>query len=206
MAIERKHLEKDRFFGGWMVPCVVTLNGEWVGGMSIGYDAKENEERTLIDYAESFMNHFKLNKTVFDKMLIGAEASLWRWENDYSKLSENEKWMIQLTQPEFFLIPELKINNSVQSCQGRANVRIKKAGFKEECSRCGGTGHYSRNARGETRCYKCSGAKYTVPKLTKKLKAEIESKFAEIEKMGGWEAYMQTEEYKANDYKVVRGG
>ena len=40
---------------------------------------------------------------------------------------------------------------------GKKWVRVK-----DMCSRCGGSGHYSMNAQGDTTCYKCGGHKYEI--------------------------------------------
>ncbi len=45
------------------------------------------------------------------------------------------------------------------------NVRISKMGFEiEDCSRCGGSGHYSYCQRYGTRCFKCGGKRWTYTK------------------------------------------
>lgn len=36
-----------------------------------------------------------------------------------------------------------------------------------DCKRCGGAGHYSRNAQGSTRCYDCKGTKLILPSTVK---------------------------------------
>lgn len=40
-------------------------------------------------------------------------------------------------------------------------------GLRQACGRCGGSGHYSRNAMGDTRCYDCKGRKSFAAKLTR---------------------------------------
>jgi hypothetical protein len=44
-------------------------------------------------------------------------------------------------------------------------VKARLAGLKigRACSRCGGSGHYSRNAAGSTTCYRCGGSAYSAP-------------------------------------------
>jgi hypothetical protein len=41
-------------------------------------------------------------------------------------------------------------------------------GLREACGRCGGSGHYSRNSMGDTRCYDCKGRKERAARLTRK--------------------------------------
>lgn len=55
-----------------------------------------------------------------------------------------------------------------------AKTRLIALGFKEVCGRCGGTGEYSYNRMYGTICFGCDGQKYNVPKLTKKLLAEVQ--------------------------------
>lgn len=40
-------------------------------------------------------------------------------------------------------------------------------GIRRACGRCNGSGHYSRNSMGETRCYDCKGKKEAAAKLTR---------------------------------------
>lgn len=46
-----------------------------------------------------------------------------------------------------------------------SNIRFSKLGFEiEDCSRCGGSGHYSYCQRYGTMCFKCGGSKWTYTK------------------------------------------
>lgn len=49
----------------------------------------------------------------------------------------------------------LKIMGEPYSHDGKMYVRVQGL-----CKRCGGSGHYSMNASGDTTCYKCNGRKY----------------------------------------------
>lgn len=40
--------------------------------------------------------------------------------------------------------------------------------LRQTCGRCGGSGHYSRNSMGDTRCYDCRGRRERAAKLTRK--------------------------------------
>ena len=64
------------------------------------------------------------------------------------------------------------------------NARIFGLGFGVPCGRCGGTGHYSYNPMSGTRCFKCGGAKYEEPNLTRELYDRIEAavKAGELDK------------------------
>lgn len=57
----------------------------------------------------------------------------------------------------------------------------------ETCGRCAGTGHYSRNAQGSTRCYGCGGAKVILTKTGKKAQFkmfELQTRPASTVKVG----------------------
>lgn len=43
----------------------------------------------------------------------------------------------------------------------------------ERCLRCSGSGHYSRNAQGSTRCYDCHGDKVRLTKIGLKARARM---------------------------------
>ena len=64
------------------------------------------------------------------------------------------------------LTDELKI-------AGTVNLRLIALGHFENCSRCGGSGHYSYNQRDGSRCFKCNGRGKIAHKLTAKLLKEV---------------------------------
>ncbi len=51
-------------------------------------------------------------------------------------------------------------------------------GLREACGRCGGSGHYSRNAFGSTTCYGCNGRRERAAKLTRKVLDAARAKVA----------------------------
>lgn len=57
---------------------------------------------------------------------------------------------------------QVKTADAVRSC-------MYALGLREICSRCLGSGHYSRNSFGSTVCYKCNGRKAFAAKLTRKV-------------------------------------
>jgi len=68
----------------------------------------------------------------------------------------------------------------VQKIMDIVIYRLFKEGFGKTCTRCGGTGEYSFNRMDGTRCFKCHGNKFIVPKLTKKLKKQIAEHFNQM--------------------------
>jgi len=48
-------------------------------------------------------------------------------------------------------------------------ARLLALGLLDNCSRCGGSGNYSRCAMYGTTCFKCRGSKFQLPRLTGKL-------------------------------------
>jgi hypothetical protein len=57
---------------------------------------------------------------------------------------------------------------AVKTADAVRNV-LWSLGLREPCSRCLGSGHYSRNSFGSTTCYKCNGRKTFAAKLTRKV-------------------------------------
>lgn len=63
--------------------------------------------------------------------------------------------------------------------RGAVALRLYHLGHGIVCTRCGGTGHFSFNLMDGTRCFKCGGAKYTMPKLSPRLLAVVQADVAE---------------------------
>lgn len=49
-------------------------------------------------------------------------------------------------------------------------------GIRKVCTRCAGSGHYSRNSLGDTRCYDCKGRKFVAANLDKATLAAAQAK------------------------------
>lgn len=60
-------------------------------------------------------------------------------------------------------------------------VRLKALGHSKECTRCGGTGHYSYNMKDGTVCYGCGGSGVVTFPLTKGLLKQVENQISEGE-------------------------
>lgn len=177
------HIQNRKGFTGLEY---VALNGhDWIAAGSYEVDPYKFNEEQLPEYVQKVESHLKLNHKVWTRILIGEEAILYNWQNDFDTAEDRTRWMIEtaiteLRDPEKARI--IKLRYSVQSLVITANARIKKKGFSETCSRCNGSGNHSINARGDSTCYKCKGLRTSIPRLTKKKKQEIEAAFAE-----GWE-------------------
>lgn len=96
------------------------------------------------------------------------EVSQFYWNEQYSKLKAGEKQLIQVFYPGVDTrvttktkSPDKLIASIYSWCLGKENLRVT-------CPRCGGTGHYSYNQRDGTKCFKCWGKKFAIPKLSKK--------------------------------------
>lgn len=185
----RKHLEKDNFFGGFYVRYIALKDGENVFSGGSGYDMNKDaviDEKTglVILNIEKFkdvaMGMLETNSVDYDELLIGYEANLWNWKDDFERLDEKDQWLIKSVLPHIYGDDDLKVINTVSLCLSVAKNRIIKEGFGVDCTRCGGSGNYSRNARGDSRCYKCAGRKQALPRLTKKKMKEIEEHFGSI--------------------------
>jgi len=57
-------------------------------------------------------------------------------------------------------------------------ARLSFLGHTQECSRCGGSGHFSFNRQTGTVCFKCNGTKRTLKPLTSKLLATVKAEVA----------------------------
>lgn len=192
MALSREHLTVDTFCGGYMIQGIAFKNGEVVMQMAFGYNPKtqadQTEEEVLGKVKQGVEASCKANNREFDEVIVGKDANLYKWNKDFEAMKPRERWMIETAIPT--LTEEEKACNEAHKILRIAQNRIKTVGFKEVCPRCLGTGHFSRNARGETRCYKCCGAKHVIPKMNRKLELEIEATFQALyNKYGTWENY-----------------
>jgi hypothetical protein len=66
---------------------------------------------------------------------------------------------------------QVKTADAVRNC-------LWVLGLRQACGRCGGSGHYSRNSMGDTRCYDCKGRKERAAKLTKAVLGQARAKVA----------------------------
>lgn len=187
------HLEKDDREGGYMLFMAAYKGDEQVSKYGVGQDYSTFCEEDIKNAIIGYEKHLELNKRKYDRIVVGADLKQIEFESEWNELTEDERWMIRVAIPEVFDNPYLKITNTVKSLVRVANKRIRQAGFYEICSRCGGSGHYSRNAKGDTTCYKCKGAKTTLPRLTNKVKNEIEKELLKDRKCKGGVIYWSPE-------------
>ena len=74
-----------------------------------------------------------------------------------------------------------------RDAKGRVGRCLAALGYVRPCGRCGGGGHYSRNAYGDTRCYDCTGRGEVLQKVTARLVAEA-AKRVEAGELDAWRA------------------
>ena len=74
-----------------------------------------------------------------------------------------------------------------RDAQGRVQRCLAALGYVRACPRCGGSGHYSRNAYGDTRCYSCAGRGEVLQTVTSRLVAEA-AKRVEAGELDAWRA------------------
>lgn len=74
-----------------------------------------------------------------------------------------------------------------RDAKGRVERCLAALGYVRPCGRCGGGGHYSRNANGDTRCYDCTGRGEVLQKVTARLVAEA-AKRVEAGELDAWRA------------------
>jgi hypothetical protein len=72
----------------------------------------------------------------------------------------------------------------------KLKARLSGMRLGETCSRCLGSGHFSRNSSGSTVCYKCNGARVTYPGTLKGWKSTITMAKEAVER-GELESYFK---------------
>lgn len=127
-------------------------------------DTENSWNRSMCGVTDSNLETSTLLRTIDGDL----EVAQYFWNEAYAELSDNEKEFLQIFYPEI----ESKITERTKSankllaqaygwCLSKESLRIK-------CPRCGGTGHFSYNHRDGTKCFKCYGKKYALPRLSKK--------------------------------------
>lgn len=64
------------------------------------------------------------------------------------------------------------------SSVGKIPAVLWALGLREACTRCLGSGHYSRNSFGSTTCYRCNGRRESAAKLTRPVLEQARAKVA----------------------------
>jgi len=100
----------------------------------------------------------------------GQEAYKQFWLLRLDKQEQNIQDILKAMYPNYL---EILKTEQLKTPDKLWNIAINKLAkletkFMKECSRCGGTGHYSYNQQIGTKCIKCNGLKYTLPKITNK--------------------------------------
>lgn len=81
------------------------------------------------------------------------------------------------------------------------NARLLGLGFGVDCSRCGGSGHYSFNAIKGTVCFKCDGFRQVAPRLTNELYALV----SDAVESGKLDAYLADIRAKLSAERAAKG-
>jgi hypothetical protein len=108
------------------------------------------------------------------RTLEGPAAKEYRFDAEWAALGDFDRWVIEQTIFELKDTPKHKMLR-IQKLIGIGHARLKANGFYETCSRCGGSGHYSFCPMYGTKCFKCSGHKQTLPRITKKWTKSVEA-------------------------------
>ncbi len=126
------HIQNRKGFTGLQY---VALNGhDWVAAGSYEVDPYKFNEEQIPEYVQKVESHLKLNHKVWTRILIGEEAILYNWQNDFDTAEDRTRWMIEtaiteLRDPEKARV--IKLRYSVQSLVITANARIKKKDFRK---------------------------------------------------------------------------
>ncbi len=98
----------------------------------------------------------------------GEAVDKFLWSEEYEKLKPLEQQLIQVFHPGVDQRVTSKTYMPNRLLVGIRKWCLKRENLRLTCPRCGGTGHYSYNQIDGTRCFKCSGWKYILPRLSKK--------------------------------------
>jgi len=97
------------------------------------------------------------------------------WDEGAAKLSATSRKMIITVLGDVFSREDRANLKDPARLANVAKVHLNKAGKLdyENCSRCGGSGHYSYNQISGTRCFNCNGKQFVFPSDSKALKAAL---------------------------------
>ncbi len=107
--------------------------------------------------------------------LSGTEAKKEHWNTEFLRLGDDRRRLVLAVFPNIKKLDNLKPPKTIYEI---AVSKIHKVGLTRVCSRCDGTGHYSYNQIDGTRCFKCGGRKFTLPKITDKYLALVKKTIA----------------------------
>lgn len=102
--------------------------------------------------------------------LSGAAAQKQAWTSEFHRMNTDQQRLIAAVFPDVMTRDNLKPPKTIYEI---AVAKIHKAGLTRVCPRCGGTGNFSYNQIDGTRCFKCGGRKYTLPRITNNFLAEV---------------------------------
>jgi len=109
----------------------------------------------------------------------GQEAYKQFWLLRFNKQDEKVQNILKAVYPNYLErleTEQLKTPDKLWNIAINKLVKLETK-FMKECTRCGGTGHYSYNQQIGTKCIKCNGLKYTLPKITKKWLEDVTEYF-----------------------------
>lgn len=121
----------------------------------------------------------QLKATTPTKVIEGEkEIAIYCWFENYEKLNQNEKDLLEVFFPNLESRVTEKTKGTNKLLSSVYSWCLSKESLRVVCPRCGGTGHYSWNQRDGTKCFKCYGHKYALPRLSKKWIALVKSERA----------------------------
>ncbi|MBU3173329.1 hypothetical protein [Clostridium estertheticum] len=145
-----------------------------------GYEFKIYEDG--YKYSTPNSNRSAGNEKTLINAFKGYDAINEWWEYNFNILENTQKQIIEAVFPDI----HQQGNKRLKQPERVYNVALKRLAKTQEelmkpCSRCGTTGHYSYNQRSGTVCFKCSGLKYTLPKVTAKWITKVHKYFKTLE-------------------------
>lgn len=103
------------------------------------------------------------------------------WEFWLTKLSWSERYLVNLIFPDQIRVKDLSQRYDLFKLVSAAKKRVVKAGFRDVCDRCGGTGRMPFPQVYQGICFKCDGKGCYPPTLTKEFREKLEAHFQKVD-------------------------
>lgn len=135
--------------------------------------------KSRFNMVESDLDTAKLVQT-----LIDDEAASYLWNIEYEDIPENDKAIMNIFYPSVKENVTLKTKMPNKLVSQAKSWCLTKKELTTTCTRCGGDGNFSYNHRDGTRCFKCNGNGYALPRITKKWLERAEAEFKKYKLRG----------------------
>lgn len=103
------------------------------------------------------------------------ECLIRSWNRAHDTTSDLVRFIVDTVYPK--ISDSMKMKYSFIRFYNSAMIKLRDHNLLVPCSRCGGSGHYSKDRYGDTTCYKCKGFKFQLPRDSKKFRKSLEVSF-----------------------------